>query len=98
MNCWRTAFIGTSWPACIFLALSSAILCGAEVATIETSFIRLTVDPATGYCEVLDKEAGVTWQPDPHQTRFGELTVDARRDSQTFNLTRCTARTEGADL
>src|SRR5689334_5277523 len=84
--------------AFLFLFVPSTILCGAEVAKIETRFIRLTLDPATGYCEVLDKEAGVTWQPDPHQTRFGELILDARRDSQNLNLTRCTVRTEGTDL
>jgi hypothetical protein len=68
------------------------------VATIETRYLRLTLSPATGYCEVLDKEAGVTWRPDAQHTRFGEVTLDARRDSQRFSLTNCSVGTEGNDL
>jgi hypothetical protein len=81
----------------LVLFLSSFVLCGAEVATIETPYIRLTLS-ATGYCEVLDKEAGVTWRPDPSNTRFGEVSLDARRDSQRFSLTNCTVNSEGTDL
>src|SRR5258708_1328935 len=78
--------------------LSSAVLGGAEVAKIETRYLRLTLSPDTGYCEVLDKDAGVTWRPASQQARFGELILDARRDSQRCNLTNCSVRTEGTDL
>ncbi|HTL56258.1 MAG TPA: DUF5696 domain-containing protein [Candidatus Limnocylindrales bacterium] len=78
--------------------LPAAVLYGAEAPKIETRFIRLTLDPGTGHCEVLDKEAGVTWRPDPKHARFGEVTLDARRDSQSFNLEKCTVSSEGTDL
>jgi hypothetical protein len=95
MNSHRLPFSYRAW---LVLFLPSAVLRGAEVAKIETPYIRLTLSPATGYCEVLDKEAGVTWRPDPSSTRFGEVTLDARRDSQRFGLTNCTVNSEGTDL
>src|SRR5690242_20549292 len=83
---------------CLVLPLANTAVHGAEPAKIDTPYIRLTISPETGYCEVLDKEAGVTWRPDSAATRFGTVTLDARRDSQTFNLAQCTVNTEGADL
>src|SRR5436190_8922210 len=83
---------------CWVLPVAITPVCGAEVAKIETPYIRLTLSQASGYCEVLDKEAGVTWRPDAQHTRFGEVTLDARRDSQRFSLTNCTISSEGTDL
>src|SRR5262245_57881986 len=94
MNSHRLSFSLLAWV----VLLSSAAFCGAEVAKIETPFIRLTLSPATGYCEVLDKEAGVIWRPDSQNPRFGEVTLDARRDSQRFSITNFTVNSEGTDL
>ena len=93
MNSFRAPFSLVAWLFVLF-----PLLCGAQVAKIETRYLRLTLDPSTGYCEVLDKEAGVTWRPDPAHARFGEVLMDAHRDSQRFSLTNCAVRTEGNDL
>ena len=84
--------------AWIVFPLITSALCGAEAAKIETPYIRLTLSPDSGYCEVLDKTAGVTWRPGPAHARFGEVTLDAERQSQHFSLTNCAVRTEGNDL
>ena len=97
MSLHRLPFSNVAQLAVLFLFVRSATL-GAEVVKIETRFIRLMLDPATGYCEVLDKEAGVTWRPDPQHARFGELALDTRRNSQRFSLTNCTVSPQGTDL
>ncbi len=58
-----------------FSGLCAQDLSGPE--TIETPFFRFTLWGADGHCEMIDKEANVTWRAEANPARFGQVTLRA---------------------
>ncbi len=75
------------WPSTRLLA-----------AEIETPFIRFTLSPADGHCEVLDKRANVTWGQESHQRGFGEIVVAAEGKPRHEALGACVIQSEPGEL
>lgn len=65
---------------------------------VETAAFRFHVQPETGRYEVLDKAAGVTWQSNPYQARFGEVVLWTGGKQTRLPLARCEARRAGEGL
>ncbi len=65
-------------------------------AQIETPFIRLTLSPADGHCEVLDKRANVTWGREA--SGFGEVVVMSEGKPRHLDLAACAIQSERDEL
>ena len=89
-------------PVLCLFGLRSAPVHAAESpvqpAKIESRFLRFTLSGITGHCEILDKEAQVTWRPPPEQTRFGEMTYTPRGEPRQTNLAACDVHTSANEL
>jgi len=89
-------------PVAGLLALATHGLFGTESAsqpaTIETPFVRLTLSGPSGRCELLDKQAQVTWRPPANQARFGEASVATRNEPRRVDLTNCEVRATANEL
>jgi hypothetical protein len=68
-----------------------------DVAKIETPFFRFSLT-AEGHCEILDKEAQVTWHPGTNVVRFGQATILSHEQSRRLALTRCAVRANATEL
>jgi hypothetical protein len=69
-----------------------------NLQSLETSRLRFTLSPDNGQYELADKHAGVTWKSNPHQPRFGEVTVNVGGKSRQVNLGACQIEKTGAGL
>jgi hypothetical protein len=85
-------------PWTCFLLGSAAGSFAAETATIETPFFRFTLSATDGRCEILDKEAQVTWRAGTNVTRFGVVTLNSHEQSRRIDLTRCDVHSFGNEL
>ena len=70
----------------------------ADAVTLETPHLRLSLSPATGACEILDKAAGVTWRPRGSKTRFGQAMLTAGGGTASADLGPCEVRRAGEAL
>jgi len=71
--------------------------CAVETATIETTFFRFSLS-SEGHCEILDKEAQVTWQSATNINRFGIVTCNSHEESRRVSLSRCGLFSLGNEL
>ncbi|MBI5388490.1 MAG: hypothetical protein HZA90_27815 [Verrucomicrobia bacterium] len=77
------------------------VACGAalaEPAVLETAQMRFSLFPETGRYEILDQQAGVRWQSNPQQARFGVATLGVGGRPQQVALARCEVRRVGEGL
>lgn len=65
---------------------------------VDTPAFRFRIQPETGRYEILDKQAGVTWQSNPWQARFGEVVLWAGGKQTRAPLSACDARADGDGL
>ncbi len=70
----------------------------SQTAKLETRFVRLTFSGITGHCEILDKEAQVTWRPPPEQVRFGEVVIGNHGELRQANLVSGEARSSANEV
>lgn len=83
--------------ACFFL-LNLAPAQSPPTATIETPFFRFTVTRTDGACEILDKQAGVTWRspaPSPH---FGWTKLNFHEEALRVDLAACDPKANGNEM
>src|SRR5260370_1014769 len=83
---------------CVLLWLTSSGIAAPNAATIDTPFFRFTVSCDNGACEILDKEAQVTWGADTTPTRFGWVRLNVHQQSVRVELTRCVVQANGNEL
>ena len=98
----------TQWLRSSGLLMSvSAVLLGARCLTtagepatpqIETRAFRFTLSPADGHCEILDKQANVTWRPAPGHVGFGSVELKTAGPSRRIDLAHCDVRVSGNEL
>jgi hypothetical protein len=67
-------------------------------AAIETPFFRFTLSGADGRCEILDKQANVTWSAEATQARFGQVTLQGPNPPRRLDLARCAVKTGDNEL
>ena len=67
-------------------------------ARIETACFRFTLSGADGRCEILDKQANVTWRAEANQARFGQVTLATATQSRRVDLARCVVAAAGNEL
>jgi len=78
------------WGLCLSLGCTTGLLAaGPEQVTLETSFLRFQISPENGRFEIGDNSGGVTWQSNPYQARFGEITWTAEGKQRRADLGRC---------
>jgi len=74
------------------LPLAGARLLAMSVAgparAVKTSKLRFRLWPKTGRYELVDKQTGVTWQFNPYQPRFGEVTLSVAGKVRRADVTR----------
>ena len=91
-------------PTSRLAVFKTALLCGSfwwagpsvfsaelpsETVQLETRFLRFSIAPASGACEILDKRAGVTWRPASAQPRLGWAKLNSGDQSGRVDLSRC---------
>lgn len=59
----------------LLTAAAPLTVLAAPRAQLETGQYRLELSPANGEYQLLDKASGVVWRSNPHQSRFGEVTL-----------------------
>jgi len=85
--------------AAVFLCACRAVIAGEPAAPqIETRSFRLSLSPATGRCEILDKQSHVTWSSAPDHVRFGSVVLGSLGQSRRIDLTNCDVRISGNEL
>jgi hypothetical protein len=77
--------------AAVLIAASSGLCAEGPPApaAIETPFFRFTLSGADGRCEIVDKQAGVTWRAEATQARFGQVTLQGANEPRRVDLGRC---------
>ncbi|MGO8676360.1 MAG: DUF5696 domain-containing protein [Limisphaerales bacterium] len=69
-----------------------------SLAAVETPFFRFTLSAADGRCEVIDKQAGVTWRAEANEGRFGQVTLRGGTTPQRVALARCVVQAADNEL
>ena len=67
-------------------------------AFIETPCFRFTVRATDGHCEIIDKEANVTWRGEAGAARFGQVTVQGANAPRRLDLARCAVKAADNEL
>ncbi|HWW00550.1 MAG TPA: DUF5696 domain-containing protein [Candidatus Acidoferrum sp.] len=83
---------------CVLLWLTYSVIAAPKEAYIDTPFFRFTVSGDNGACEILDKEAQVTWRADTTPARFGWVRLNVHEQSVRVELTRCAVQANGNEL
>jgi hypothetical protein len=89
------------WHIASFVAavsLGATACLAAETQSIDTPKLHFSISPETGRYELVDKQAGVAWNSNPFQPRFGEAAVIVGGNIRRVSLTRCQVEKVGADL
>ena len=81
---WRCAALGAANP-----------LPGSK---LETAFFRFTLCPTNGACEILDKQARMTWRSNTNHIRFGEALLYVHGQPRQTDLTHCELESTGDAL
>ncbi|MGO9200597.1 MAG: DUF5696 domain-containing protein [Limisphaerales bacterium] len=68
------------------------------VAVIETPCFRFTVRATDGHCEIIDKEANVTWHGEAGAARFGQVTVQGANAPRRLDLAGCAVKAADNEL
>ena len=74
-------------PLVVMLGMDQGV---ASNATLETSFYRVSVSSTPANYEILDKRAGVSWQPNTNPQRLGQVNLVVDGKPRTVDLTQCT--------
>jgi hypothetical protein len=82
----------------LLLALALPAAHAAPVPQLETPFLRFTLSPEDGHCELLDKRANVTWRTATNHLRFGSAQLYAHGNPREVDLTRCQVERIGDTL
>jgi hypothetical protein len=67
-------------------------------AQIETPFLRFTLTPSNGACEIFDKEAQVSWHNDFAAPRFGWVRLNVHEQSHRVDLGSSDVQCNGNEL
>lgn len=88
--------------ALAFLLIITTRLLAAEpsgtTAKIETPFFRFTVNASNGACEILDKQAQVTWRSTANPTHFGWTQLNFHEQSFRVDLAACDVKASGNEI
>lgn len=70
----------------------------ANLGLVETPFFRFSVRAEDGGCELLDKDAQITWRTPAGKVRFGEAMVELYGKSSRVELKACDLKPNGNEL